>query len=89
MFESLGQLDSAVAMARTATERRRFGLETQIDWLRSFGTLARIAETMGDSATAREAWSALLELWKEGDRDLSPPVQARRELTRLQAGASR
>ena len=89
MFASAGQLDSAVAMAKAATESRTFGLEVQQDWLRSFGQLARLAEAAGDSASAREAYSSLIEQWREGDADLPPLVAARRELARLQAATRR
>jgi len=89
LFERTGRLDSALAMARAANESRAFGLETQMDWARSFAALARIAEAAGDSATARSAWSALIEQWHDGDRDLAPLVTARAELERLQAGVRR
>ncbi|MGE0551859.1 MAG: hypothetical protein AB7R55_00385 [Gemmatimonadales bacterium] len=88
-FEALGPPDSALAMARLATERFRFGLEVQTDWLRSFETLGRVAEAAGDQATAREAWSKLIELWKNADPDLPPLLRARQELARLQAEANR
>jgi tetratricopeptide (TPR) repeat protein len=89
VFAALGHLDSAVAKAKSAVEHKMFGLETQQDWLRSFTQLARLAEATGDSATARAAYSSLIEQWKEGDRDLPPLVAARRELARLQAASQR
>ncbi len=89
LFAQDGRLDSAVAMAKAATESRIFGLETQQDWLRSFGHLARLAEAAGDLATARAAYSSLIEQWRDGDPDLPPLVAARRELARLQAATGR
>ncbi|MGE3614718.1 MAG: tetratricopeptide repeat protein, partial [Gemmatimonadales bacterium] len=86
---ALGHPDSAAAAARKATELLQFGLETQLDWHRSFATLAQAAEASGDMATAREAWSSLIERWKDGDADLPPLVTARRELARLQSGVRR
>jgi hypothetical protein len=61
----------------------------QQDWLRSFAQLARLAEASGDTATAVEAYSALIAQWREGDPDLPPLVGARRELSRLQAASRR
>ncbi|MEZ4455364.1 MAG: hypothetical protein R2882_02255 [Gemmatimonadales bacterium] len=88
-FFGLGQIDSALALARAANAAPQFGLEVQGDWLRSFGTVARIAEAAGDVATARETWSALLELWQQADSTLPPLLEARRELARLQTAAGR
>jgi len=89
VFASRQQLDSAVAMAKAATEARIFGLETQQDWQRSFGQLGRLAEAAGDSATARGAYSSLIEQWREGDPGLPPLVDARKELERLQTAVRR
>lgn len=83
-FAAAGQLDSALVLAKLATEDRPFGLETQLDWHDSFAVLARVAERAGDAVTAREAWSALIEQWKDGDAGLPALVTARQELARLQ-----
>ena len=84
-----GHPDSAVARLRSVVDAGRFGDEMQQDWLRSFQRLAKAAERAGDSATARAAYSALINQWKGGDADLPPLVAARRELARLQAASGR
>jgi DNA-binding SARP family transcriptional activator/tetratricopeptide (TPR) repeat protein len=85
----IGQLDSAVVLARAVVDTIRFGVEGQLEGFRTFGRLARIAEAAGDSATARAAYSSLLARWKDGDPDLPLILEARRELLRLQPGANR
>ncbi|MBM4188800.1 MAG: ABC transporter ATP-binding protein [Gemmatimonadetes bacterium] len=84
-----GARDSALAYARRATESPSFGLEIQQDWFRSMSQLARIAESVGDEATARSGYSQLIERWQRGDPDLPPLVLARRELVRLQSATQR
>ncbi|MDX2057227.1 MAG: BTAD domain-containing putative transcriptional regulator [Gemmatimonadales bacterium] len=81
--------DSAFALAREMVERIPFGVEGMQDAFRMFGRLARVAEAVGDSATARQAYSSLLSYWEDGDRDLPLIVEARRELARLQRAAGR
>jgi len=81
--------DSAFALAREGVERIPFGVEGMQDAFRLFGRLARVAEAVGDSATARQAYSSLLAYWEDGDRDLPLLVEARRELARLQGAAGR
>ncbi|MGE0442577.1 MAG: hypothetical protein AB7S39_19000, partial [Gemmatimonadales bacterium] len=88
-FFGLGQLDSALVLARAANASPEFGLEVQGDWLRSFGTVARIAEAAREPAAARETWSALVELWREADPTLPPLLEARAELARLQTTTAR
>ncbi|MBL8986510.1 MAG: hypothetical protein JNJ80_09570 [Gemmatimonadetes bacterium] len=85
----VGRRDSALALAREVVERIPFGIEGMQDVFRTFGRLARIAEALGDSATARQAYSSLLAHWEDGDRDLPLIVEARRELARLQGAAGR
>ncbi len=84
-FAGLGQPDSALARARSATEDRPFGLEMQQDWFRSLTQLARLAEAQSDTATAVEAYSKLIARWRDGDPTLPPLVAARRDLARLQS----
>lgn len=85
----MNRRDSALTLAREVVERIPFGVEGMQDVFRTFGRLARIAEALGDSATARLAYSSLLAHWEDGDRDLPLIVEARRELTRLQGAAGR
>ena len=81
-----GQLDSALAAAVRLSNTFAFGEEAQIEWQRGPLLVARYAEANGDSATARAAYSRLLDQWKQGDQDLAEVVFARRALARLQGG---
>jgi hypothetical protein len=51
--------------------------------------VARIAEALGDSATARAALQSLLDRWKDGDPDLRVLRATRAHLARLQREARR
>jgi tetratricopeptide (TPR) repeat protein len=83
-YRATGQLDSALATAVRLSNTFAFGEEAQVEWQRGPLLVARYAEARGDSATARAAYSRLLEQWKQGDQDLPEVVYARRALTRLQ-----
>jgi MoxR-like ATPase len=66
-----------------------FGSDTQSDWVLAPLEVARIAEALGDSATARAALQRLLEQWKDADSDLVVVREARLKLARLQREAGR
>jgi tetratricopeptide (TPR) repeat protein len=83
-YGATGQLDSALAAAVRLSNTFAFGEEAQIEWQRGPVLVARYAEAIGDSATARAAYSRLLDQWKQGDQDLPELVFARRALVRLQ-----
>jgi tetratricopeptide (TPR) repeat protein len=85
-YGATGQLDSALAAAVRLSNTFAFGEEAQIEWQRGPLLVARYAEANGDSATARAAYSRLLDQWKQGDQDLPELVLARRALIRLQGG---
>jgi Tfp pilus assembly protein PilF len=83
-YGATGQLDSALAAAVRLSNTFAFGEEAQIEWQRGPVLVARYAEAIGDSATARAAYSRLLDQWKQGDQDLPELVFASRALVRLQ-----
>jgi DNA-binding SARP family transcriptional activator/tetratricopeptide (TPR) repeat protein len=83
-YGATGQLDSALTVAARLSNTFAFGEEAQIEWQRGPLLVARYAEAKGDSATARAAYSRLLEQWREGDADLPEVVSARGSLIRLQ-----
>jgi DNA-binding SARP family transcriptional activator/Tfp pilus assembly protein PilF len=85
-YGAAGQLDSALAAAVRLSNTFAFGEEAQVEWQRGPLLVARFAEARGDSATARAAYSRLIEQWKGGDQDLPDLVLARRALARLQSG---
>jgi tetratricopeptide (TPR) repeat protein len=85
-YGATGQFDSALAAAVRLSNTFAFGEEAQIEWQRGPLLVARYAEANGDSATARAAYSRLLDQWKQGDQDLPELVLARRALVRLQGG---
>ncbi|MEZ4455180.1 MAG: tetratricopeptide repeat protein [Gemmatimonadales bacterium] len=59
------------------------GWEPQDDWLRAHLEFAELAERRGDTATSLEYYDRLLTLWRDGDRDLPPLVEARRRAATL------
>jgi DNA-binding SARP family transcriptional activator/Tfp pilus assembly protein PilF len=84
-----GVIDSALtAMAAFAGEDE-FGVDFQADWILAPLEVARLAELLGDSATARAALQLLLQRWREGDPDLAVVLAAQRSLARLQRGVGR
>jgi hypothetical protein len=83
-YGAAGQLDSALAAAVRLSNTFAFGEEAQIEWARGPLLVARFAEAKGDSATARAAYSRLIEQWRSGDPDLPDLIEARRALGRLQ-----
>ncbi|MFN0180215.1 MAG: BTAD domain-containing putative transcriptional regulator [Gemmatimonadales bacterium] len=85
---SINRHDSALALGRAAVANLPFANDALLDAIRTFIRLGRIAEAAGDSATARTAYSALIEHWKDGDQDLPMLVTARRELLRLKGPGS-
>ena len=85
-YGAAGKLDSALAVAVRLSNAFAFGEEAQIEWLRGPLLVARFAEARGDSATARAAYSRLIEQWKTGDPDLPDLILARGALGRLQRG---
>ena len=88
-LEARGVLDSALAVAATFSRTNGFGGDTQGDWVMAPLQVARIAEALGDSATARAALQSLLDRWKDGDPDLRLLRATRVHLARLQQGARR
>jgi tetratricopeptide (TPR) repeat protein len=88
-LEGRGVLDSALAAAARFSSISGFGGDTQADWVMAPLQVARIAEALGDSATARAALQALLDRWKDGDPDLRILRATRAHLARLQREAGR
>lgn len=88
-YGARGNPDSALTAAVRLSETFAFGEESQLEWLRGPLLVARYAEALGDSPTARAAYSRFIEQWKQGDQNLPDLVAARRALARLQAKVPR
>lgn len=84
-----GVLDSALAVTAEFARSGGFGVDTQADWVLAPLQVARIAEALGDSATARAALQTLLDRWKDADPDLAVLRETRLHLARLQREAGR
>lgn len=84
-----GVLDSALTATAAFARGDSFGQDTQGDWVLAPLEVARLAEALGDSATARAALQTLLDRWKEADPDLTLLRDARLYLARLQRDARR
>jgi tetratricopeptide (TPR) repeat protein len=82
-----GVLDSALAVTAEYARGEGFGVDTQGDWVLAPLDVARLAESLGDLATARAALQILLDRWKDADPDLARLREARAHLTRLQREA--
>ena len=82
-----GVRDSALAATAEFARGDGFGQDTQGDWVLAPLEVARLAEGLGDSATARAALQTLLDRWKDADPDLAILREARLQLARLQRGA--
>lgn len=89
VLEARAVLDSALAVTAAFSRSSGFGVDTQADWAMAPLQVARIAEALGDSATARAALQALLDRWKDGDPDLRVLRATRAHLARLQREARR
>ncbi len=83
-YAKIERFDSALAVAARLSNTFAFGEESQLEWQGAPLLVARIAEAMGDSATARSAYSGFIERWEHGDSDLPDLQTARRNLERLQ-----
>jgi serine/threonine protein kinase len=59
------------------------GSELQESWLLAHYQLGRIYEEQGDTALAVDRYSQFLDLWKHGDDDLEPLIDARRRIRDL------
>lgn len=84
-----GVMDSALTALAAFAGGDHFGVDFQADWILAPLEVARLAESLGDSATARAALQSLLVRWREGDPDLPVVLEAQRSLARLQRGARR
>ena len=82
-----GVLDSALTVTAEYASGEGFGVDTQGDWVMAPLEGARLAESLGDSATARAALQRLLDQWKDADPDLAVLREARTHLARLQRAA--
>ncbi|HEY9519223.1 MAG TPA: tetratricopeptide repeat protein, partial [Gemmatimonadales bacterium] len=89
VLEARGVLDSALALTAEFSRISGFGVDTQADWAMAPLQVARIAEALGDSATARAALQTLLDRWKDADPDLRVLRATRAHLARLQREARR
>lgn len=89
ILEARGVLDSALAVTAQFSRTNGFGGDTQADWAMAPLQVARIAEALGDSATARAALQTLLDRWKDADPDLRVLRTTRANLARLQREALR
>ena len=84
-----GVLDSALAATAEFARTDGFGWDTQGEWVLAPVEVARLAEALGDSATARAALQSLLDRWKDADPDLAVLRTVQLHLARLQRNAAR
>jgi serine/threonine protein kinase/tetratricopeptide (TPR) repeat protein len=65
-------------------ERKRFGSGEMVEpWVLAHYQLGKIYEQQGDTARALERYSQFVDIWKDGDNDLPPLIDARRRIREL------
>jgi serine/threonine-protein kinase len=77
------RLDEAERLHRDFVAHPRLGEELQAYWIHALHRLGHILEQRGDTAGAIEFYGRFLELWRNGDADLSAVVQVGERLSRL------
>lgn len=81
-----GRLDEAIAKYRAYLSSNQPDEES---WVLARYHLARIYEQKGMREMAAESYKEFLDMWKEGDGDLPPLVDAKRRLANLTSGGAR
>ncbi|HEU5219286.1 MAG TPA: hypothetical protein VFU23_11535, partial [Gemmatimonadales bacterium] len=82
-----GVLDSSLTTTAAYAREEFFGTDAQAEGVLAPLQVARLAEALGDPATARAALQTFLDRWKDADPDLAALRTARVNLTRLQREA--
>ena len=82
-YWKLGNREEAARNYQILVETPRLGNESQEDWIQAHYQLGRVFQQAGDDNKARQYYEKLLAIWKDGDRDLTAAVDARKQLTRL------
>lgn len=82
-YWKLGNWEEAARDYQKLVEHPHLGDERQEDWIQAHYQLGRGFQQAGDDEKARQYYEKLLAIWKDGDRDLTAAVDARRQLTRL------
>lgn len=87
MFESAGQIDSAIVYAERYYAAPRLGVRAYPE---EFERLARLYERRRDNKNAIRYYQKFVDFWKNADAPLQSRVIAARErIAKLNAGASR
>jgi DNA-binding SARP family transcriptional activator/Tfp pilus assembly protein PilF len=86
---ALGHRDSALVAATEFEQRGDFGTDTQDAWMRNLLTKARLAEQLGQTVIATDAYTRLATQLRSGDADHPLLVESQRGLARLALNDSR
>ncbi len=81
-YWKLGNWEEAARDYQKLVETPHLGSERQEDWIQAHYQLGRVFQQAGDDEKARQYYEKLLAIWKDGDRDLTAAVDARRQLIR-------
>jgi tetratricopeptide (TPR) repeat protein len=89
-YTAAARLPAAISLYEEFVLRQPplLGNELQQTWLESHVALGALYERLGRSDDARRLYSALVELWKDGDSDLALLKTARERLARLAPAAA-
>jgi eukaryotic-like serine/threonine-protein kinase len=85
---ALARLPEARDKYEAMMVRRPIGNEAQQEWVVSHLDLGKIYERLGDTAKAREYYERLLTIWKDGDPELWPLIEAKTRLNALPGAAA-
>jgi serine/threonine protein kinase/tetratricopeptide (TPR) repeat protein len=83
-----GRREDAIEAYRELVSRPPLAWDGHVEWALAHLKLGKLYEERGDVASARAAYVKFLEIWKEGDSDLPPVLDARKAVERLSAGPS-
>ncbi|UCF06144.1 MAG: protein kinase [bacterium] len=82
-----GNTDQAIALYTECIERLDIGWQAQESHIRAHVRLAKLYEEKGDNANAVRYYRKLLDLWKDGDKDLPLIIEMKERLSELEKGA--
>lgn len=82
-FLQKGDLDKAIESYLEFLKAEPLGYEPQESWILAHYELGKLYQHQGRLDEARKYFERFLDIWKDGDPDLPPLVEARKRLALL------